>query len=93
MQITFVVNLLDDNDSTLLTPAEREIIARTKSTWIPGRSAGDNLIKKHGDIFTLYGGDAIYLQHIINQSQVLGVSVAAGSFSMGFSEAFDVLES
>ena len=70
--ITFYVDLRNF-DSTLFSLDEVEAFAKTKTTWIPTLTGG-NLVKRHGDVFTLYGEDAINLKNLILDGSIFGVT-------------------
>lgn len=70
--ITFYVDLRNF-DNTLFSLDEVEAFAKTKTTWIPTLTGG-NLVKKHGDVFIMYGEDAVYLKNLILNGQVFGVT-------------------
>lgn len=70
--ITFYVDLRNF-DGTLFNLDEVEAFAKAKTTWIP-TLVGGNLVKRHGDVFTMYGEDAVYLKNLILEGQVFGIT-------------------
>ncbi len=51
----------DDQDNALV---EKSNFKNTRSTWIPGKLAGENRVLKHGDTFTLTGQKALYIRDL-----------------------------
>jgi len=68
--LTFRINL-KDTEGHLLSPAEAEIAAQAKSTFTSiGLLGGSpSIVRKHGDIVTLYDQEAVNLKRLVEAGQ------------------------
>lgn len=73
-QIAFRFNF-QSHPSTLLSSEESLNHAFAKSSWIGGL-LGENVVHKHGEVFTLFGKEAAYLKKLVDSNQVFGIEVS-----------------
>ncbi len=73
--ITFQVDLSTPGGNNNSPSSNSNFEVQNRSCFIPGLSSADNLVRKHGDIFTLQGRDAIYLLNLINKRLMQPVKV------------------
>lgn len=84
----------DQLDNLLLSDAEKLTYRNLKSTFIPGITTGDNLAKRHGDIFFLEGRQALYLKNLIEKGLVVNFVIdnipcqGLSGFNLGFSSGY-----
>lgn len=69
LSLTFRINLTPPN-SGLLSNTEASQLANTMNVFLPGLLAGENILKNHGEIFTLTGLKAIYLKDLIEKNNI-----------------------
>jgi hypothetical protein len=54
------------------------VLLTQEIVFIPGLLGGENILKNHGEIFTLTGQKAIYLKNLIEKNNITNIEVYTG---------------
>ena len=75
-EITFKIDLRSQ-ETTLLDASEDQTFAASKTIYIPGLLAAENITSyKHNDVFTLSGEKASYLKRLIDEGKITNIVIA-----------------